>query len=120
MLDFQVLSDYTWPYSSPSPINASFSKTTKTYNSRDSLVVAHPNTNRPACGLNTVKSRAIELSLFLGQRGVPGSNADQDTIDGCSWIWICSMIKQPLNCSFILDRVTAGLISIPNKEREGK
>jgi hypothetical protein len=31
-------------------INAS-----KTYNSRDSLVVTHPTTNRPACGLNAVK-----------------------------------------------------------------
>ena len=27
-------------------------KKTKTYNSRDSLVVTHPTTNRPACGLS--------------------------------------------------------------------
>ena len=29
----------------------------KTYNSRDSLVVTHPTTNRPACGLCAVNSR---------------------------------------------------------------
>ena len=29
---------------------------TKTYNSRDSLVVTHPATNRPVCGLSTVNS----------------------------------------------------------------
>ena len=29
----------------------------KTYNSRDSLVVTHPTTNRPACGLHAVDSR---------------------------------------------------------------
>jgi hypothetical protein len=28
----------------------------KTYNSRDSLVVTHPATNRPACGLNAVNT----------------------------------------------------------------
>ena len=27
----------------------------KTYNSRDSLVVTHPTTNRPACGLSTAE-----------------------------------------------------------------
>ena len=32
-------------------------KQKKTYNSRDSLVVTHPTTNRPACGLNAVRSR---------------------------------------------------------------
>ena len=31
------------------------SKKTKTYNSRDSLVVTHPTTNRPACGLSTAE-----------------------------------------------------------------
>ena len=30
-------------------------KTTKTYNSRDSLVVTHPTTNLPACGLSTAE-----------------------------------------------------------------
>ena len=30
-------------------------KKTKTYNSRDSLVVTHPTTNRPACGLSTAE-----------------------------------------------------------------
>ncbi|EYE90135.1 hypothetical protein EURHEDRAFT_467890 [Aspergillus ruber CBS 135680] len=33
---------------------ASLAKT-KTYNSRDSLVVTHPTTNRPACGLSTAE-----------------------------------------------------------------
>ncbi|KAJ5118451.1 hypothetical protein N7448_010159 [Penicillium atrosanguineum] len=28
---------------------------TKTYNSRDSLVVTHPTTNLPACGLSTAE-----------------------------------------------------------------
>ena len=31
------------------------SQKTKTYNSRDSLVVTHPTTNRPACGLSTAE-----------------------------------------------------------------
>jgi hypothetical protein len=31
-------------------------KETETYNSRDSLVVTHPTTNRPACGLNAVNT----------------------------------------------------------------
>ena len=30
-------------------------KKKKTYNSRDSLVVTHPTTNRPACGLSTAE-----------------------------------------------------------------
>ncbi|OJZ79599.1 hypothetical protein ASPFODRAFT_107418, partial [Aspergillus luchuensis CBS 106.47] len=30
-------------------------KPKKTYNSRDSLVVTHPTTNRPACGLSTAE-----------------------------------------------------------------
>jgi hypothetical protein len=30
-------------------------KQKKTYNSRDSLVVTHPTTNRPACGLSTAE-----------------------------------------------------------------
>jgi hypothetical protein len=30
-------------------------KSTKTYNSRDSLVVTHPTTNLPACGLSTAE-----------------------------------------------------------------
>ena len=30
-------------------------KELKTYNSRDSLVVTHPTTNRPACGLSTAE-----------------------------------------------------------------
>ena len=33
------------------------SKRPKTYNSEDSLVVTHPTTNSPACGLSTVNSR---------------------------------------------------------------
>ena len=32
-------------------------KKTKTYNSRDSLVVTHPTTNRPACGFNAVSNQ---------------------------------------------------------------
>jgi hypothetical protein len=32
-------------------------KSKKTYNSRDSLVVTHPTTNLPACGLCAVNSR---------------------------------------------------------------
>ena len=35
-------------------LEASKKKKNKTYNSRDSLVVTHPTTNRPACGLNAV------------------------------------------------------------------
>ncbi|KAJ5958997.1 uncharacterized protein N7479_006147 [Penicillium vulpinum] len=31
------------------------SKGTKTYNSEDSLVVTHPTTNSPACGLSTAE-----------------------------------------------------------------
>ncbi|KGO78443.1 hypothetical protein PITC_069060 [Penicillium italicum] len=31
------------------------SKKTKTYNSEDSLVVTHPTTNSPACGLSTAE-----------------------------------------------------------------
>jgi hypothetical protein len=34
----------------------------KTYNSRDSLVVTHPTTNRPACGLNAVNTRVGALA----------------------------------------------------------
>ncbi|KUM62076.1 hypothetical protein ACN42_g5060 [Penicillium freii] len=30
-------------------------QTTKTYNSEDSLVVTHPTTNSPACGLSTAE-----------------------------------------------------------------
>ena len=46
---------------------------TKTYNSRDSLVVTHPTTNRPACGLSTVDSRVTapkrcEMVRNLGAR----------------------------------------------------
>jgi hypothetical protein len=33
----------------------------KTYNSRDSLVVIHPTTNRPACGLNVVNMGVMLL-----------------------------------------------------------
>ncbi|KUM56280.1 hypothetical protein ACN42_g10939 [Penicillium freii] len=32
-----------------------FSKDKKTYNSEDSLVVTHPTTNSPACGLSTAE-----------------------------------------------------------------
>jgi hypothetical protein len=37
-------------------------KASKTYNSRDSLVVTHPTTNRPACGLNAVNTRVGALA----------------------------------------------------------
>ena len=40
----------------PSPLKHREEKIyTKTYNSRDSLVVTHPTTNRPACGLSTAE-----------------------------------------------------------------
>ena len=49
------------------------SQKNKTYNSRDSLVVTHPTTNRPACGLNAVDSRVTapkrcEMVRNLGAR----------------------------------------------------
>ena len=44
----------------------------KTYNSRDSLVVTHPTTNRPACGLSTAERTGSPVfhtlwSYVLGQ-----------------------------------------------------
>ena len=37
------------------PLGQRAQKKPKTYNSRDSLVVTHPTTNRPACGLSTAE-----------------------------------------------------------------
>jgi hypothetical protein len=38
----------------------------KKYNCRDSLVVTHPTTNRPACGLNAVNTRVGALAGWWG------------------------------------------------------
>ena len=40
-------------------------KRQKTYNSRDSLVVTHPTTNRPACGLSTAERTGSPVSHTL-------------------------------------------------------
>ena len=44
----------------------SLAKNQKTYNSRDSLVVTHPTTNRPACGFNVVSSWVAASRVSLG------------------------------------------------------
>lgn len=53
--DADLYSPLVWHLdTSSSPVEI---KTTKTYNRRDSLVVTHPPTNLPACGLHAVSSQ---------------------------------------------------------------
>ncbi|KAG2017103.1 hypothetical protein GB937_005700 [Aspergillus fischeri] len=70
---------------------------TKTYNSRDSLVVTHPTTSRPACGLNAVNTRVDALvqysEVVMAGAYITLSEPDQPTRPV---IWVVSCVHGPL------------------------
>ncbi|KAJ5473539.1 hypothetical protein N7475_003105 [Penicillium sp. IBT 31633x] len=50
-----VFGKYLGPITTSLLVDNANNKKTKTYNSEDSLVVTHPTTNSPACGLSTAE-----------------------------------------------------------------
>ncbi|KAL2697983.1 hypothetical protein AAEP93_010693 [Penicillium crustosum] len=65
----------------------------KTYNSEDSLVVTHPTTNSPACGLSTAERTGSPVFHTLWSKSTPATQNLDHFDHNCDLIYFSTITK---------------------------